>query len=104
MLGTTEHIRDTFTRDGILAFRARRWSPERGAAFAVGNLDSLPDDEDSSQELFGRFPRTPKPDAYEPAPPLTPRVLVRERDSNQSHLRMSYRPRSTSRTRASAPR
>jgi predicted Zn-dependent peptidase len=29
---------------------------------------------------------------YEPAPPVEPRVLVHERDSNQSHLRMSYRP------------
>jgi predicted Zn-dependent peptidase len=32
------------------------------------------------------------PEPYEPAPPLAPRVLVQERDSNQSHLRMSYRP------------
>jgi predicted Zn-dependent peptidase len=91
VLGTTEHIRDTFTREGIVAFRARQWSPERGAAFAVGNLDSLPSDE-QLQELFGRFAAQPPPPGYEPAPPLTPRVLVRERDSNQSHLRMSYRP------------
>ena len=34
----------------------------------------------------------PSPDRYDPAPPLEPRVLVRERDSNQSHLRMSFRP------------
>ena len=33
-----------------------------------------------------------RPDPYEPAPPAQPRILVRERDSNQSHLRMSYRP------------
>ena len=39
VLGPTEHIRDTFTRDGIIAFRSRRWSPTRGSAFAVGNLD-----------------------------------------------------------------
>ena len=32
------------------------------------------------------------PEPYEPAPPAEPRVLVRERDSSQSHLRMSYRP------------
>ncbi|HZU39891.1 MAG TPA: pitrilysin family protein, partial [Solirubrobacteraceae bacterium] len=30
VLGTTEHIRDTFTREGIIAFRSRRWSPKRG--------------------------------------------------------------------------
>src|ERR1700761_5652018 len=41
VLGPVEHLRDTFTRDGIVAFRTRRWSPDRGAAFAVGNLDSL---------------------------------------------------------------
>src|SRR5437660_8546536 len=38
VLGPTEHIRDEFTREGIVAFRACRWSPERGAAFVVGNL------------------------------------------------------------------
>src|SRR5205807_9606030 len=42
--------------------------------------------------LFGRFPALPVPEPYEPAPGPEPRVLVRERDSNQSHLRMSYRP------------
>jgi len=92
VLGTAEHIRDTFTREGILSFRERRWSPARGAAFLVGNLDALaPNGE--VEELFARFPGRPAPEPYEPAPALEPRVLVRERDSNQSHLRMSYRPR-----------
>jgi predicted Zn-dependent peptidase len=88
VLGPPEHIRETFTRDGILAFRNRRWAPQAGAAFLVGNLESLDGD---VEELFGRFPEHPEPNAFEPAPPLEPRVLVRERDSNQSHLRMSYR-------------
>jgi predicted Zn-dependent peptidase len=92
VLGTPEHIRDTFTRDGIVAFRSRRWSPARGAAFAVGNLDSLPADDGQLDELFSRFQVQPEPEAYDPAPGFNPRVLVRERDSNQSHLRMSYRP------------
>jgi len=30
VLGSAEHIRDTFTREGIFEFRARRWSPARG--------------------------------------------------------------------------
>ncbi|MGH2916104.1 MAG: M16 family metallopeptidase, partial [Solirubrobacteraceae bacterium] len=34
----------------------------------------------------------PAPAPFEPAPAQQPRVLVRERDSSQSHLRMSYRP------------
>ncbi len=91
VLGPAEHIRDTFTREGILAFRARRWAPERGGAFLVGNLSALGEN-GTLDDLFGRFPAQPQPDPYEPAPPAEPRVLVRERDSNQSHLRMSYRP------------
>ena len=91
VLGTTEHIRDTFTRDGILAFRSRRWSPTRGAAFAVGNLEGLSGNGEL-EGLFGRFQAQASPGPYEPAPGFSPRVLVRERDSNQSHLRMSYRP------------
>jgi predicted Zn-dependent peptidase len=89
VLGTTEHIRETFTREGIVAFRARRWSPPRGGAFAVGNLDSM---DGQLEELFGRFPALPEPDPYEAAPAFSPTVLIQERDSNQSHLRMSYRP------------
>jgi predicted Zn-dependent peptidase len=91
VLGPAEHIRDTFTREAIVAFRSRRWSPERGAAFAVGNLSSLAGN-GAFDGLFGRFPARPEPEPYEPAPPLAPRLLVRERDSNQSHLRLSYRP------------
>jgi predicted Zn-dependent peptidase len=91
VLGPAEHIRDEFTREGIVAFRDRRWAPDRGGAFLVGNLDGLPENGDV-EELFTRFPSRPAPDPYEPAPPQHPRVLVRERDSNQSHLRMSYRP------------
>jgi predicted Zn-dependent peptidase len=91
VLGTVEHIRDTFTRDGIVSFRARRWAPTRGAAFAVGNLDAL-DADGRLEELFERFEAQPEPDPYDPAPPPEPRVLVSERESNQSHLRMSYRP------------
>ena len=92
VLGPAEHIRDTFTREGIVAFRDRRWSPDSGAAFAVGNLDALTGSE-QLEELFSRFPARPAPARYEPAPAhLTPVVKVRERDSNQSHLRLSYRP------------
>jgi predicted Zn-dependent peptidase len=91
VLGPAEHIRDTFTREGIVAFRQRRWSPRRAAAFAVGNLDSLPAD-GALDTLFERFDAQPDPEPYEPAPAFAPRVLVGERDSNQSHLRMSYRP------------
>jgi predicted Zn-dependent peptidase len=91
VLGSTEHIRDTFTREGIVAFRARRWSPSTGAALVVGNLDALNGD-GALEELMERFEPRPTPESYEPAPVPGTRILVRERDSNQSHLRLSYRP------------
>jgi predicted Zn-dependent peptidase len=91
VLGSTEHLRDTFSRDGIVAFRERRWSPAAGGAFIVGNLGST-GAEGELEALFERFTARPKPEPFEPAPPQRPRILVTERDSNQSHLRMSYRP------------
>src|SRR5919198_2149408 len=90
VLGPEEHLR-TFSRDAIMAFRERRWAGERGGAFVVGNLGSVPEN-GAIDEAFGRFPTLPAPEGYDPAPGFEPRVLVDERDSNQSHLRMSYRP------------
>ncbi len=91
VLGTVEHIRDSFTREAMVAFRARRWAPARGGAFAVGNLSALPANGEL-ETLFGRFSPQPEPGPYDPAPTTSPRVRVQERESNQSHLRMSYRP------------
>jgi len=90
VLGPEDNLRG-FTREAIIAFRQRRWSGARGGAFLVGNLDHLPD-EAQLQERFGRFPSLPDPEPYEPAPGFAPEVLVDERDTNQSHLRMIYRP------------
>jgi predicted Zn-dependent peptidase len=90
VLGPEEHLR-TFTRDAIVAFRERRWAGARGGAFIVGNVDHLPAN-GSVDELFGRFPSLPEPEAYDPAPAFAPQTLVERRDSNQSHLRMLYRP------------
>jgi predicted Zn-dependent peptidase len=91
VLGPAEHIRDTFTREGIVAFRSRRWTAASGAAFVVGNLDSLGADGEL-ETAFERFDAGAPPPVYEAAPAFAPRLLVRQRDSNQSHLRMSYRP------------
>jgi predicted Zn-dependent peptidase len=90
VLGPAEHLR-SFSREAIVAFRSRQWAGARGGAFLVGNLDSLPDDGELA-EAFCRFPSISPDGAYEPAPPFAPRTLVEQRDSNQSHLRMSYRP------------
>jgi len=90
VLGPEEHLR-TFSRDAIIAFRSRRWAGERGGAFIVGNVDHVSENGELA-ELFGRFPTLPGPEPYEPAPPFQPEKLVEERDTNQSHLRMIYRP------------
>jgi predicted Zn-dependent peptidase len=90
VLGPEEHLR-TFSREGIVAFRERRWSGARGGAFVVGNVDHVPAN-GAVAELFGRFPTLPAPDGYDPAPALRTDVLVERRDTNQSHLRLMYRP------------
>jgi len=90
VLGPEENLR-SFTREGIVAFRERRWAGSRGGAFIAGNLEHLPAEE-QLQECFGRFPSLPDPDPYEPVPAFTPEKLVEQRDTNQSHLRMIYRP------------
>jgi predicted Zn-dependent peptidase len=90
VLGPEENLK-SFTREGIIAFRERRWAGARGGAFLVGNLEHLPD-EDQLQEHFGRFPALAEPEPYLPAPDFGPQTLVEKRDSNQSHLRMIYRP------------
>jgi len=90
VLGPEENLR-SFTREGIVAFRKRRWAGGRGGAFLAGNLEHLPAEEEL-QECFGRLPLLPDPEPYVPAPDFAPQTLVEERDTNQSHLRMIYRP------------
>jgi predicted Zn-dependent peptidase len=90
VLGPEENLR-SFTREGIIAFRERRWAGARGGAFLVGNLDHLPAPE-VLEECFARFPALAAPEPYEPAGEFAPEILVEERDTNQSHLRMIYRP------------
>lgn len=90
VLGPEEHLR-TFSREAIMAFRARRWSGRTGAAFIAGNLDHVPEN-GAVHELFARFPDLPAPGPAESVAPFAPEVLVDERETNQSHLRMLYRP------------
>jgi predicted Zn-dependent peptidase len=90
VLGPADHLR-TFSREAIVAFRERRWAGARGGAFIVGNIDHVPAN-GAVASLFERFPALPAPAAFEAAPSFAPDVLVEQRDSNQSHLRMIYRP------------
>ena len=89
VLGPPDHLR-TFSRDAIVAFRERQWAGPAGGAFIVGNLEHVASNGDIDG-LFTRFPSHEPPPAPEPAPPFEPHRLVESRDSNQSHLRMSYR-------------
>jgi predicted Zn-dependent peptidase len=90
VLGPPEHLR-SFSREAILGFRRRQWAGARGGAFLVGNLEHVPENQELA-ETFGRFPSIQSDGAYEPAPPFAPSTLVEGRESNQSHLRISYRP------------
>jgi predicted Zn-dependent peptidase len=90
VLGPEENLR-SFTRAAIVAFRERRWAGARGGAFLVGNLDHLPP-EAELHECFARFPALGEPEPYVPAPAFAPQTMVEQRDTNQSHLRMIYRP------------
>src|SRR5436190_18860497 len=73
VLGPAEHLR-TFTRDAILAFRERRWAPERGGAFIAGDLSHI--DAGRLDELFSRFPARNDPPPADPAPGFDRRVMV----------------------------
>jgi predicted Zn-dependent peptidase len=86
VLGPEEHLR-TFSREQMVEFRNRQWAGTSGAVV----LDHMPSDEELG-ELFGRFPALEVNGGFEPAPPFEPTTLVESRESNQSHLRMSYRP------------
>jgi predicted Zn-dependent peptidase len=90
VLGPEENLR-SFTREGIVAFRERRWAGARGGVFLVGNVEHLPDEQEL-HERFARFPTLPTPEPALPAPAFAPAKLVEQRDTNQSHLRMIYRP------------
>jgi predicted Zn-dependent peptidase len=90
VLGPADHLR-SFPRDAILAFRDRQWAPARGGAFLAGDLSHV--DHDAAVDAFERFPARSGSAPAEPAPAFEPRVMVEERDTQQSHLRLHWRPR-----------
>jgi predicted Zn-dependent peptidase len=90
VLGPEENLK-SFTREAIVGFRERRWAGGSGGAFLVGNTEFVPG-RDKLGELFARFPTLEAPEPYVPAPKFAPETMVEQRDTNQSHLRMIYRP------------
>jgi predicted Zn-dependent peptidase len=90
VLGPADHLR-TFSRDGIVAFRDRQWATARGGAFLAGDVSHA--DAARVDELLARFPARPANGAAEPAPGFERRILVTERDTNQSHLRLAWKPK-----------
>ncbi|HEX8066796.1 MAG TPA: pitrilysin family protein [Thermoleophilaceae bacterium] len=89
VLGPAEHLR-SFSREAIVAFRERQWATARGGAFLAGDLSHV--DADRAAELLARFPARNGDAAAEPAPAVEPRVAVETRETEQSHLRLHWRP------------
>ncbi len=89
VLGSVKNIK-SFDRDQILRFRKRRWGTSGAAAFVVGNLTHVR--KRSLEQLFERFPKLKDPPAYDPTPDRARKVLTERRETNQSHLRLLWRP------------
>jgi predicted Zn-dependent peptidase len=89
VLGPADHLR-SFSRDAIVAFRERQWAPGRGGAFLAGDLSHL--DDGALNDAFGRFPARNGTPATQRAPDFERRVTVEHRDTQQSHLRLHWRP------------
>jgi hypothetical protein len=90
VLGPEDHLR-TFSRDAIVAFRERRWSGARGGRVRRRQRRPRARPTARSTSSSRASPICPRPSLRAGAA-FEPRSLVEERDSNQSHLRMSYRP------------
>jgi predicted Zn-dependent peptidase len=90
VLGPADHLR-SFSREAVVAFRERQWSPERGGAFLAGDLSHL--DDGALERAFARFPSRNGTPSVQGAPDFERRVSVERRDTQQSHLRLHWRPR-----------
>ena len=89
VLGSVKNIK-SLDRDQIMRFRKRRWGTSGAAAFVVGNLTHVR--KRSLERLFDRFPKLKSPPAYDPTPDRARKVLTERRETNQSHLRLLWRP------------
>jgi predicted Zn-dependent peptidase len=90
ILGTPESLR-SLGRDQVLDFRSRCWAGAQGGVFLVGDPVALAEVA-GVEELFERYPRVSPSEPPQAAPDPESRVLVEQRDSKQSHMRLSYRP------------
>jgi predicted Zn-dependent peptidase len=90
-LGTETSIQ-ALTREALLSFRDRQWSPRRGVAILAGNLSHIPKSRQLVR-LFNRFQASGTPDSFAPIATTSPHgVVVERRDGvrQQSHLRLAY--------------
>ena len=91
VLGPEEHLRTLHARGdrrlplAPVGGRARRRVPGRQPRARARRRASWPRRSAASR-------RSRPNGGFEPAPAFSPQTLVEERDSNQSHLRISYRP------------
>ncbi len=89
ILGSERSVR-SLTPAAIAGFRQRCWSRERGIILLVGNLSGL--DDNRLAALLERLPAAAAPAPRDSPPPFAPAVVAEERDSEQSHLVLSWRP------------
>lgn len=85
--GETRDV-EGLTRDHVMAFRDRQWSPAAGMVAIVGNLDHL--DRGGLRRALETLPERPVPPPPAPLPPFSPRRQFEERDSDVVHLRLVY--------------
>jgi predicted Zn-dependent peptidase len=76
------------TRDAVLAFRDRQWSPTGGLVVIAGNLDYI--DREQLAALVARIPERPAAPAATPPPPFTARIALDQRDVSAVQLRLAY--------------
>ena len=91
VLGPEENLR-SFTREGIVAFRERRWAGARGRRVPRRQPRPPARRGSSCRSASRASPRCRRPTPTSRRPSFAPQTLVEERDTNQSHLRMIYRP------------
>jgi len=75
--GEPDDVR-ALSREAVLAFRDRQWSPAGGLVAIAGNLDYI--DRGRLGALVARIPDRPAPPPAAPPPPFTARIALDQRD------------------------
>jgi predicted Zn-dependent peptidase len=88
-VGGTELSVSSFTDTQVRAFRARHYGAVDATAVFAGATKNM---QAQMNELLEKLPSGEHAGRALAAPPFAARVQVRERDTNQTHLRLSFKP------------